>query len=63
MADFIGLNVLMLAVLFIRGLAGDKISKRLRYAFWLVIPVFMLVSPFVNGRLCMNRSRSLCSIM
>ncbi|MBQ9609377.1 MAG: hypothetical protein IJV15_08045 [Lachnospiraceae bacterium] len=48
MADFIGLNVLMLAVLLIRILAGDKISKRLRYAFWLVIPVFMLVSPFVD---------------
>ena len=48
MANFIGLNVLMFAVLLIRILAGDKISKRLRYAFWLVIPIFMLVSPFVD---------------
>ncbi|MCQ2531513.1 MAG: M56 family metallopeptidase [Saccharofermentans sp.] len=40
-----GISLITVAILAIRFFAKDRISKRLQYALWLLVPLFMLVAP------------------
>lgn len=42
----IGLSILTLALLLIRYFANSRISKRLQYFLWILVPLYMVVAPF-----------------
>lgn len=44
----LGASAVILAVMLIRWLFGRRITKRLRYALWLFVPVYLGVSLFVR---------------
>ena len=44
----IGVTLVAAAIMLIRRLAGGRMLKRHQYAIWLLIPVYMIVSPFLK---------------
>ena len=44
----IGVTLLASAIMLIRRLANGRMLKRHQYAIWLLIPVYMIVSPFLK---------------
>ena len=46
MKIFIGFNILILLVIILRALARDRVSRRVRYAMWIVLPVYLVISLF-----------------
>ncbi|MBR2549247.1 MAG: extracellular solute-binding protein [Clostridiales bacterium] len=44
----IGITLLTLGIIIIRALSNGKIRRRYQYAFWIVIPLFMILMPFVK---------------
>ena len=44
----IGVSVLAAAIMIVRKLADGKILKKHQYAIWLLIPVYMILSPFIS---------------
>ena len=44
----IGISILTLGIITIRALSNEKILRRYQYAFWIVIPVFMILFPFIR---------------
>ena len=44
----IGISFITLVIIFIRALSDGKILKRHQYAIWLIIPVCMILLPFLN---------------
>lgn len=44
----LGASAVILAVMLIRWLFGERIAKRLRYALWLFVPAYLGVSLFVS---------------
>ena len=44
----VGVSIVTTAVLILRLITDRKIARKYQYAMWLVIPVFMLMYPFVN---------------
>ena len=44
----IGVTLVAAAIMLIRRLAGGRMLKRHQYALWLLIPVYMIVSPFLK---------------
>ena len=44
----IGISILTLGIITIRALSNGKILRKYQYAFWIVIPVFMILFPFIR---------------
>ena len=44
----IGVTLVAAAIMLIRRLAGGRMLKRHQYAIWLLIPLYMAVSPFLK---------------
>ena len=44
----IGLSIISIGIIIIRALSNGKILKKYQYAFWIAIPVCMLLLPFVK---------------
>jgi len=44
----IGISILTLGIIAIRALSNGKILRKYQYAFWIVIPVFMILFPFIR---------------
>ena len=44
----IGISLIAIVIMIIRHLSNGKILKRHQYAMWLLIPVYMIVSPFIK---------------
>ena len=44
----IGVSLIAITIIIIRALTNGKIQKRQQYALWLVIPVYMVVAPFLK---------------
>ena len=44
----IGISVLTLGIIIVRALSNGKILRKHQYAFWIVIPLYMILMPFVK---------------
>ena len=44
----IGISILTIGIIIIRALSNGKIRRRYQYAFWIVIPLYMVLMPFVR---------------
>ena len=44
----IGISILSLGMIIIRALSNGKIRRKHQYAFWIVIPIYMILVPFVK---------------
>ena len=44
----IGISILTIGIIIIRALSNGKIRRRFQYAFWIVIPLYMVLMPFVR---------------
>ncbi len=44
----IGISILSLGIIIIRALSNGKVLKKFQYAFWIVIPLYMILMPFVK---------------
>ena len=44
----IGVTLIAAAIMLIRRLADGRMLKRHQYAIWLLIPLYMLISPFLK---------------
>ena len=44
----IGISLITIAIIVIRRLSDGKIQKRLQYAIWILIPIYMILSPFIK---------------
>ena len=49
-----GISLITIGILIVRALSNGKVLKRHQYAFWIVIPVFMLLSPFIKISIPVN---------
>ncbi len=47
MSDFLGMNFLLLLLCLARRLMAGRISRRLQYALWLLIPGYLLAARFI----------------
>ncbi len=47
MSDFLGMNFLLLMLCVVGRLMAGRISRRLQYALWLLIPGYLLVARFI----------------
>ena len=44
----IGISILTIGIIIIRALSNGKILRKHQYAFWIVIPLYMILMPFVK---------------
>ena len=44
----IGVSLIAAAIMLIRRLAGGRMLRRHQYALWLLIPLYMIASPFIK---------------
>lgn len=44
----IGISLITIAIIVIRSLSDGKIQRRLQYAIWIFIPIYMILSPFIK---------------
>ena len=44
----IGISILTFGIIIIRALSNGKVLRKYQYAFWIVIPLYMLLMPFVK---------------
>ena len=44
----IGVSLIAIVIMIIRCLSNGKMLKRHQYAMWLLIPIYMIVSPFLK---------------
>ena len=44
----IGISVLTLGIIIVRALSNGKVLRKLQYAFWIVIPLYMILFPFIK---------------
>ena len=44
----IGISILSLGIIIIRALSNGKVLRKHQYAFWIVIPLYMILMPFVK---------------
>ena len=49
-----GISLTTVGILIVRALSNGKVLKKHQYAFWIVIPVFMLLSPFIRFNIPFN---------
>ena len=43
-----GITLLALGIIVIRALSNGKILRKHQYAFWIIIPIYMILMPFVK---------------
>ncbi|MBO4638067.1 MAG: hypothetical protein J5685_13105 [Clostridiales bacterium] len=48
-----GISFITLAIIAVRHFASGKISKRIQYAMWILIPVYILISQFLRISICL----------
>lgn len=53
----IGISFITLVIIIVRALSDGKILKRHQYAIWLIIPVCMILLPFLNISIQVNKDR------
>ena len=44
----IGISVLTLGIIIVRALSNGKVLRKYQYAFWIAIPLYMILMPFVK---------------
>ena len=44
----IGVSLIAIAIMLIRRLAAGRMPRRYQYALWLLIPLYMIASPFIK---------------
>ena len=44
----IGITILTIGVIIVRALSNGKILRKYQYAFWIAIPLYMILLPFVK---------------
>ena len=44
----IGISILTIGIIIVRALSNGKILRRYQYAFWIVIPLYMILMPFIK---------------
>ena len=44
----IGITILTIGVIIVRALSNGKIFRKYQYAFWIAIPLYMILLPFVK---------------
>ena len=44
----IGITILTLGIIIIRAFSNGKVLHKHQYAFWIVIPIYMILMPFIN---------------
>ena len=44
----IGISFITVVIILIRALTNGKVLKKYQYAMWLLIPIYMIVFPFVK---------------
>ena len=50
----IGISLITIAIIVIRRLSDGKIQRRLQYAIWILIPIYMILSPFIKINVPIN---------
>lgn len=48
MRYIIGISVLTLGIIIVRALSNGKVLRKYQYAFWIAIPLYMILMPFVK---------------
>lgn len=48
MRYIIGISILTIGIIIVRALSNGKVLRRHQYAFWIVIPLFMMLFPFIK---------------
>ena len=44
----IGISILTIGIIIVRALSNGKVLRKHQYAFWIVIPLYMVLFPFVK---------------
>ena len=44
----IGITFITAVIIIVRALTNGKVLKKHQYAFWLVIPLYMILMPFIR---------------
>ena len=44
----IGITLITIGIIIVRALANGRVLKKHQYAFWLVVPVCMVLLPFIK---------------
>ena len=57
MRFFVALNILILVLIVLRQLMKGKVSCRVQYFAWIILPVFMLVGSFITIPVAIERHR------
>ncbi len=57
MRFFVALNILILVLIVLRQLMKGKVSCRVQYFAWIILPVFMLVGSFISIPVAIERHR------
>lgn len=47
----IGVSLITIGIIVVRALSNGKVLKKHQYAFWIVIPLYMILSPFIKFEL------------
>ena len=50
----IGITLITIGIIIVRALSNGKVLKKHQYAFWIVIPFFMMLSPFIKFSIPVN---------
>ena len=50
----IGITLITIGIIIVRALSNGKVLEKHQYAFWIVIPVFMMLSPFIKFSVPVN---------
>lgn len=44
----IGITLITIGIIIVRALSNGKVLKKHQYAFWIIIPLYMILSPFIR---------------
>lgn len=44
----IGISILTIGIIIVRALSNGKVLRKHQYAFWIVIPLYMILMPFIK---------------
>ena len=44
----IGVSLITIGIIVVRALSNGKVLKKHQYAFWIVIPLYMILAPFIK---------------
>ena len=44
----IGVSLITIGIIVVRALSNGKVLKKHQYAFWIAIPLFMILAPFIK---------------